>query len=116
MTAGHDLHIDSPGLKTLSNRTLVNAGTGVWSGDSVVILRNAATISNPVGASFECTGDGTMENGGGPTSQFLNAGVFRKTGGPGITRMMVPFNNTGTVEVKSGSLSLDGGERTPRPT
>ncbi|MFN0127442.1 MAG: hypothetical protein ACKV19_12230, partial [Verrucomicrobiales bacterium] len=46
-----------------------------------------------------------------PTSAFNNAGLFRKTGG-GVTRFSsnrVAFNNSGTVEIVSGSLQLEGG-------
>jgi len=38
-----------------------------------------------------------------------NAGLFRTVGAPAVTTVEVPFNNSGTVEVQSGMLSLSGG-------
>jgi RHS repeat-associated protein len=40
---------------------------------------------------------------------FLNKGTYRRTSGSGSGTMMVPFNNSGTVEVSSGTLGFVGG-------
>ena len=40
---------------------------------------------------------------------FNNAGTFRKTVGTGTTNITLTFNNTGTVDVDSGTLSYNSG-------
>ena len=48
---------------------------------------------------------------GGPSTLFDNFGTFLKSGGPGETTLAgdVVFNNTGTVNVQSGTLAISGG-------
>jgi hypothetical protein len=51
---------------------------------------------------------GTAAFGGGPRTIY-NVGLFRRTGAGGVSEIAEVFNNTGTVEVDSGTLSLQGG-------
>ncbi|OQW74297.1 MAG: hypothetical protein BVN35_10680 [Proteobacteria bacterium ST_bin11] len=39
---------------------------------------------------------------------FNNAGTFRKSAGTGTSTVSVAFNNTGTVDVQTGTVSLSG--------
>ena len=49
--------------------------------------------------------DPDPESGG--AGSFHNAGLFRKTGGPGTTTFQaIPFSNTGTISVGSGTLNF----------
>jgi hypothetical protein len=106
--AGGTLAIDGNySDKTLSDRTLANAGTVTWS-DYYIHGSGTATINNLAGAIFQ-TGSafqGTIYMDGVGT--FNNAGTFRKLPGANATTISWPFNNSGTVEVQAGTLSLSG--------
>jgi autotransporter-associated beta strand protein len=105
------MHIGSPttsGLKVLSNAMLINSAQTTWTEAGAILMDNNAVLSNTPSGTFDCAGDGTMQNGPG-TNQVLNAGLFRKTEGTGVTQINVPFFNTGTVDVQSGTLNLNNG-------
>ncbi|MFO1498680.1 MAG: autotransporter-associated beta strand repeat-containing protein [Verrucomicrobiota bacterium] len=94
--------------KVFRAKTLVNKNAAAWAGNGIITLSDSATLSNQPGAIFDCTGDGTM-NGGSGSNLVVNGGIFRKTGGVGTTRINVPFQNDGQVEVQSGTLVLNNG-------
>jgi len=100
----------SSGDESLIGRTLVNMASGLWTNDvnHSFVLGSGAVLSNAPGATFDCVGSSTIEptTGGGTVA---NAGLFRTIGAPATTIVEVPFNNNGTVEVQSGTLSLSGG-------
>ena len=102
--------ISSATSKSLSGRTLVNLGSVSWSGGTILIA-SSGTLSNAATGTFDCAFDGAMSSGGGSGQAINNAGLFRKTAGPGASAINNPiaFNNLGTVEVQSGTLSLGGG-------
>ena len=94
--------------KYLDGRTLDNRGTTTWNG-STFGLANGAIFNNALGATFIAQNDGVMTRGY-PIPTFNNAGAFRKVGGTGVTEFgQVIFNNSGTVEVLTGTLRLSGG-------
>ena len=67
-------------------------------------------LNNLLGATFDTNFDGEILDGFiGAPSQINNAGTFTKSGGAGTTRFHIAFNNTGAVNVQSGTLSLSGG-------
>ena len=45
----------------------------------------------------------------GTGSSIANAGLFEKTGGTGLSVISAAFDNTGTVEVTTGTLEFSGG-------
>lgn len=94
--------------KQFRSKTLLNKGAATWAGNGTISFSNGAILSNAAGATFDSAGDGTLNNGPG-SNLVLNAGKFRKTGGSGVTRINVPFHNSGEVEVQSGTLSLNNG-------
>jgi hypothetical protein len=92
----------------LSSRTLENGGTVLWTGASLSLL-NSAIITNRLGALFEIQGAGALVFGGGAVPRFDNAGIFRKSVNTGTTSLgQIPFNNTGTVEIQTGTLLSNG--------
>jgi autotransporter-associated beta strand protein len=97
-----------PGGLSISGRTLVNNGTCNWNGAGAIGLNNSATLSNGPAGTFNCTAGGTVQNSSG-NNLVANAGLFLTTGGTATTTISPPFNNSGTVEVQSGTLSLSGG-------
>jgi hypothetical protein len=77
-------------------------------GGGSLVGQNGATVSNRAGAAFFALGDTTFDAlASGAT--FTNAGTFRKSGGSGTTTFRTRFNNSGTVEVQTGTMSLTGG-------
>src|SRR6185436_1915369 len=93
---------------TLNTRTLELRGDTIWSTAGTLFLNNAV-ITNRAGAVFHAFGSGTIIQVGGP-SRFDNAGTFHRTDG-GATTMAagVEFNNSGLVEIETGTLGLAGG-------
>jgi len=87
--------------------TLVNGGTGSWSGSGIGCY-GMGLFSNAPAATFDLTADGTVfVTGGGPG--LANAGTLRKTAGTGVTAVGVSCTNSGSIQVNSGTLSFSGG-------
>lgn len=110
VTAVGGLVISGAATKTLNGKTLDNPGTAVWVGTGNVIARNDARILN------QSTGTFLIENAAridrlepNDRAVFENAGTLRKSAG-GTSAIGVTLNNSGTVEILTGSLvaSLDG--------
>ena len=95
--------------------TLNNAGSAIWTGTGEIRFEPGAAFNNLAGASFDVETDADVHWGGGAAA-FNNAGTFIKSAGTGETVFPagdkfvgIAFNNTGTVQVLSGSLNLAGG-------
>ncbi len=98
--------LDSVGL---SGRTLENQGTVLWSTAAILNVSNAV-ILNDAGALFSLQNPATINFAGGSLSRFDNAGTFLTSIFGGTTLFAgVAFNNSGTVQVQSGTLQLAGG-------
>ena len=69
-----------------------------------------AVISNRAGALFHAQNDASLFNQGGAV-RFDNAGTFRKSASIGTTTLgtSVTFNNSGSVDLQTGTLALQGG-------
>ena len=90
-------------------RTLNLGGNSTWTAGGIRISSGAA-INNQGGFTFDTNFDGSMSSLGGATAVFNNAGIFTKSAGAATTTVAanVAFNNTGTVNVQSGTLALSG--------
>ncbi|TWU27617.1 beta strand repeat-containing protein [Bythopirellula polymerisocia] len=107
--ANGGLDLSGSNSKTLNGRVLNNAGAATWTAGQF-ITGNGAVLNNLLGATFDTNFDGEILDGFiGAPSQINNAGTFTKSGGAGTTRFHIAFNNTGAVNVQSGTLSLSGG-------
>lgn len=108
--AGATLNLSGGDYKLLGSRTLGNAGSLIWTGagdfnitggDSPPILNNEATgafdIQTDADIAPICCAFGGIIN---------NAGLFKKTAGADVTTVTATFNNTATVEARSGTLSF----------
>lgn len=106
LAVGGGVWIGSNTSKTLDGWQLTHAGSGVWSGDGALKLRNNAHILNQAGATLEIRGDGELsfENPNGGT--FSNAGAVIRHSNPGTTLITVEVDNTGSITVESGSIKL----------
>ncbi len=98
--------------RTLNNRGAATLAVNPSEGGALYFL-DGATFNNMAGASFSFITDvSIVDNYGTPDGgTFINAGTLAKTGGTGTSALDsgVTLNNTGTIEVDSGTLSLRGG-------
>jgi hypothetical protein len=111
LTAQGSLTMDEPASDSLSmvldGRTLNNAGTAYWL-EGNIGFKNGSVFNNQAGATFN-----DVWQGGGRSftpldataTTFNNAGTFIKSDS-NAEIMNVPFTNTGTVTMQSGTLSI----------
>ncbi len=95
----------------LDGRTFTNSSaSGIWSGTGQITLRNGALFQNA--GTLTATSDGTVRADAG-VAVFVNSGTFSKNGGVGTTTFdqgggTLAVNNTGIIEVQTGTLALNG--------
>lgn len=105
------LAFSGPGDKEIANRTIDNFGDAAWTGGAITIGR-PAVINNFAGAVFDIRTDLRLTDLTGQGA-FNNAGTLRKSAGVGVSQFFLTVNNTGAVEVLTGTLELwDGGTNT----
>jgi len=105
LLANAGLTVSNSNNKAFNGGVLVNAGAGVWAGGQI-FCNNNSVFSNAASATFDLQADGNSfyANGGNPLA--FNAGTLRKTAGSGTSTFSIPCNNSGTVQVNSGTLAL----------
>ena len=108
-TANGPLNLSGlPGIN--GNRTLNNTSTCNWTPASTLGLwTGTGSVINNTGTWDSQTDNVAIVNNYGGAATFNNSGTFKKSAGVGITTISIPFNNTGTVDVQSGTISLTGG-------
>lgn len=106
--ANGGMHITGTEAGYLLQRTIENAGVAVFDAGTIRVLPGAV-LRNLPGASFEIRNDVDFERifsadaGGNPLID--NQGTFLKSTGAGATSLSeIPFHNSGTVEVQTGTL------------
>ena len=93
--------------KVMSGGVLRNGGTVIWSGTGNLRLNDSSDIENLAGGLFDVQTDATMYYNSGSAPVFNNAGTFRKSGDTGTVTISIPiFNNTGVVDVTSGTANF----------
>jgi len=100
------LQIYGPDDKVLKGR-INTTNRAIWSGSTRIDAQSDAVINNT--GIFEARGDAVFD--GSPTMAplFDNRGTFVKSSGTGSTTFSgTTFSNTGSVEVRSGTLALIG--------
>jgi hypothetical protein len=111
LTSNSVLNIVAGGGDGFNGLVLTNYGTVNWTNTTLYgINNNNAQIYNY--GLWNAQGDNTFEGGyGGGTTLFENFGTFLKSTTTGATVLdgRFVFNNTGTVDVESGTLNLEGG-------
>jgi uncharacterized repeat protein (TIGR03803 family) len=97
-------------------RTVENDGWMTWSAGDIVLgagdpaaPNQSGTITNVSGATFYVTADGRIGNQGAGTGQLDNAGVTAVFAGAAATEIDARVDNTGFIQVQSGTLGLNGG-------
>ena len=86
--------------------TLNNTGTITWAAAAYPFYFYAGTLNNQSGGTVNSQADQTFAVGSG-TPQFNNAGTLEKTGGTGTTSIAVPFTNSRTVQVQTGTIGFN---------
>jgi hypothetical protein len=108
------------GMGVDGGRIVRNEGTVTWNGSGIDLNVLNATggsgrIDNASGAVWDAQSNHEIfassfsdlnTLAGFPA--FNNAGTFRKSAGTGTSTVSVAFNNTGTVDVQTGTVSLSG--------
>ena len=102
LNANGGMAISGSAIKVLNQRTVNNGGTVTWTGSGYLNSGAGAVFNNPAGRLFDVQNDSQIYG----QVTINNAGTFRKSAGPGTTYIGVALNNTGTVEVESGTLDL----------
>ena len=97
----------------LTQRTLENNGTVTHSGGALNFYTGA--VVNNAGTWNVLFDGGAFAIGGGAAPAFNNSGTLAKTGGTGTTTIGVPFYNSGSVNVSTGTISLVAGGRAQEP-
>ena len=102
------MNIAGAASKTLDGRTLHNQGRINWSG-ATVYMNSGAVLDNS--GTVDVTTDGTMlYHSAGTACRVDNSGTFLKSAGNGTSSLYyMAFNNSGTVQVNSGTLSFPAG-------
>ena len=99
------------GDQTLDKTTLETTGATVWTGNGTLSAANAATWNNTSTGTIDLQSDADFYQSTGAQSTFNNAGTLTKSNGTTTDESYISgiFNNTGTVQVKKGTLRLSGG-------
>jgi hypothetical protein len=96
--------IGGAGQKLMRSGTLTNAGTATWSGTGDVLVANGAVWNNQAGATFEIQNDRSILWWFNALPTFNNAGTVLRSTSTGTAAIGIAFNNTGKVEVRTGTL------------
>ncbi len=122
IAAGSTLTLATNGILTLAGTNtadyvvygvLTNAGTiRLVSGNLQLVGPSANTayqgeLVNLPGALVDFQSDVSIDDYSG--ERFMNQGTVRKSGGSGVSVIAPIFNNTGSLDVRTGTLTLAGG-------
>ncbi|MGH3428126.1 MAG: beta strand repeat-containing protein, partial [Mycobacteriales bacterium] len=102
--------LSGEGDKVLDTRRFENAGTLTWTGGRIVMEGTNAVVHNASMGVFQIAVDQALTTFGGSGQQFTNDGVVTKSTTAGATTVSsIAFNNSGQVQVQSGTVQLNGG-------
>ncbi|NCR71712.1 MAG: hypothetical protein GPI93_11170 [Microcystis aeruginosa LG13-12] len=101
-------NISGTNAKSVDTRTIENQGTVTWTNGDIY-LYNGANWNNTATGVFDIQGNNGFIYWSGNQPKLNNAGTLKKTAGTGTTTISTQLNNTGTVQVQTGTLNLTGG-------
>ena len=102
----------SSSVWTLDTRTLSNAGTATFGGAAGLTQfqqNNGSTFDNLPGATITIATSFEWQNQSNGQNTLNNQGSIVKSGDTSTASIEVPLTNSGTIEVDSGTLGLEGG-------
>ncbi len=107
-TANGPLNISGAAVKDLtSNRIFNNNLIATWTGTGGIRIGTGAVLNN--NGTWDAQNDSAISIQFTGPAAVNNVGTFKKSAGTGSTSISINFNNTGTVLVQSGTLSVSGG-------
>ncbi len=103
---GATFNINPPpsGSVNLTQRDITNNGFTRWTGGNIGGFGAGFVFNNSLSGVFEIHNDRNLVGSFSTLPIFNNAGIFRKTLTNGTTNISTIFNNTGLVDVQSGTL------------
>ena len=105
-SSGANLYLDSRTLNNAAGQTATWTGDANFGGD--IRFQNGAIFNN--NGTFLAQNDQYLYDFSG-TGAFNKTGTFTRNNNPGtLTLYNLAFNNTGTVNVQTGTLVLQGGD------
>ncbi len=108
ITNADDMIIATTANKFLDARTLNIGVLGTWSGADNISAGNGAIINNT--GTFNASASQSITfSGVGTAASFNNSGIFNKTGAATTTSIDAIFNDSGSVNINSGTLELKHG-------
>lgn len=108
--AGATLGLEGTLSKGFTRALLQNSGTVNWKGTGAISSGHGAVFTNDAGATFELQGDNQwLYNQGGAIPTLNNAGSLKRTGATTVAQIGAVVNNSGSVDVTTGTLSFAGG-------
>ena len=114
LTITNNATLNISGIGLALDSVLTNAGTVNWLGGAVFLdtcgSTNAGPLVNLAGGQWNIECDQTMSyNCVAADAYFQNAGMVLKTNATGLTTILIPFYNSGTLQADSGTISLTNG-------
>ncbi len=111
VASGASMNLGGVGTRYVNGGTINNSGTINWAGTDNISVYNGGVINNLSGGLFLATNDQQIYQHCCTAGQaFNNAGTFRKTTATGSTTILNNgFNNTGTVDIQSGTFVPSSG-------
>jgi uncharacterized repeat protein (TIGR01451 family) len=109
--SGGTLNIAGNGTRFIDGGKINNSGTVNWSGLNNISVFDSGVINNLAGGLFSVKNDQLIyQHCCTAGLAFNNAGTFRKTVATGTTQIQSNgFNNTGTVDIQSGTFNPSSG-------
>lgn len=104
-----ELNMNGASSKTLSSsRHLVNNGMGTWTGTGTWFLNSSSQFTTGATGVFDIQNNASISLSTTPNAAISNQGMFLKSAGGSTTSIVsnVPFTNSGTLEVQSGTISF----------
>lgn len=95
------------------DRALNSNSAATWMGSGNFNISSSGALNIAASTTFDVQNDQTLGTAGGSPA-INNAGTFQKSAGTGTTTVAgtLPFNNTGSVLVQTGTLRLGDGTST----
>jgi hypothetical protein len=115
VASGATFTMSGSGTRQIDGGSLNNSGTVNWGGGNNISIFNSGSINNLAGGLFSITNDQLIyQNCCTAPLQFSNAGTVRKTVATGQSQIStdIPFNNTGTVDIQTGTFTPRAGTST----
>ncbi|KAB2662816.1 MAG: hypothetical protein DVB31_11195 [Verrucomicrobia bacterium] len=107
--AGSTVDVVTGGQHSLRDRHVFNASTVNWSSLNGDLTGLGATWKNEAGSTLDLKGDVQIVYWAGTPVAFQNDGSVRKSAGTGTGYLDWKTSNTGTVEIKAGTLNVRQG-------